>query len=116
MSLQLVLQEPAAWGAQLNYGPADRELTSLREFKNLLGMRPELYDRLTPVVTLHSRQRGFDPDLAPQALLALLSNPGGREREQLPDFQYYQYRSRRRSFRLATTVRRLPSLYSPANI
>lgn len=51
------------------YGAKDANFDALEELLQVLGMSPELYARLLPLVTLHSRETGVNPKLAPAAVL-----------------------------------------------
>ncbi|WP_020591937.1 general secretion pathway protein GspK [Kiloniella laminariae] len=97
--------------ADYSYSPRNAPLTNLAELKGLLGMREELYRKIEPLVTLHSQQRGFDPDLAPPELLSVLMGGDFVEDENndtvLPlALQRFRTRSRRQVFHIETKVSR----------
>ncbi|MDO5505309.1 MAG: type II secretion system protein GspK [Pseudoxanthomonas suwonensis] len=54
------------------YGAKDAPFESITELQQLLGMTPELYARLAPNVTVHSRNPDPDPTFAPPAVLTAL--------------------------------------------
>lgn len=60
-------------------GPRNGAFQSVEELQQVLGMTPELYRRLEPLVTVHCLQSGIDPRVAPPAALRAL--PGIRDRE-----------------------------------
>lgn len=58
--------------AGLAYVPANADFRSVDELKSVLGMTPELYDRLSGALTVHSRAAGINASLAPaQVLMAI---------------------------------------------
>lgn len=54
------------------HGAKDAPFESISELQQLLGMPPELYARLAPNVTVHSRNPDPDPTFAPLPVLAAL--------------------------------------------
>lgn len=58
--------------ADMDYGAKDRPFERTDELRRVLGMTPELYSAVEPLITVHSRQRGVDPDVAQAAVLAVL--------------------------------------------
>jgi general secretion pathway protein K len=62
------------------YGAADRPFTSVAELQQVLGISPELYARLTPVVVTQGEHRGVNPRHAPAELLYAL---GADDEEQI---------------------------------
>lgn len=54
--------------------PANELFTAVEELKNVLGITPELYARVAPRLTVHSRSAGVDPQVAP--LDVMLVVPG----------------------------------------
>ncbi len=54
------------------YGPRNGPFASIQELQLVLGMTPELYARLRPLVTLWSGRTVPDPAYAPAAVLAAL--------------------------------------------
>jgi general secretion pathway protein K len=58
--------------AGLTYRPANAPFQSIEELQLVLGMRPELYRRIAPMITVFSRQPGVNTTLASrEALLAI---------------------------------------------
>jgi len=51
------------------YGAADRPFRSVAELNQVLGMRPELFERVAGMLTIHSRLARVDPAYAPRAVL-----------------------------------------------
>lgn len=60
--------------AGLPYGPANAPFQAIEELQLVLGMRPEIYRRIAPSITVYSRQPGVNPQLASRDVL--LSIPG----------------------------------------
>jgi general secretion pathway protein K len=59
--------------ADTGYAPADRPFSYSGELALVLGLRPDIYRRLHPFVTVHSRSASVNRHLAPRTvLLALL--------------------------------------------
>ncbi len=58
--------------ANLGYGAKDRPFERADELRRVLGMNTEIFARVTPLITVHSGQRGVDPDVAPPDVLAVL--------------------------------------------
>ena len=54
------------------YGAKDADFDALEELLQVLGMSPELHARLLPLITLHSREKGVNPRVAPAAVLRLI--------------------------------------------
>ncbi|NNE84905.1 MAG: hypothetical protein HKN28_13155 [Alphaproteobacteria bacterium] len=59
--------------ADRGYGAKDQPFERTDELRRVLGVTPELFRRIAPMITVHSRQRGVDPDVAPVDVLAVLS-------------------------------------------
>jgi general secretion pathway protein K len=57
-----------------DYGPANASFTTVDELLRVLGMTPELFRQLEPIVTVHTRQAGVNTAVAPRG--ALLAIPG----------------------------------------
>jgi general secretion pathway protein K len=55
--------------ADRGYGPTNGPFASVHELRYVLGMTPELYETLAPLLTVHSKMPGINPDYAPEALL-----------------------------------------------
>lgn len=60
--------------AGLRDGAKDGPFNDIAELQQVLGMTPELYDKVAPTVTIYSGGRNIDPTTAPAA--ALLAIPG----------------------------------------
>ena len=60
--------------AGLTYKPANAPFQAIEELQLVLGMRPEIYRRIAPFITVFSRQPGVNPQLASREVL--LSIPG----------------------------------------
>lgn len=63
--------------AGLEYGPRNGPFPAVDELTRVLGMTPELYRRVAPVLTVHSHQLGVDPAAADRRLLEAI--PGADE-------------------------------------
>lgn len=65
--------EDDAYGAAgLPYGAKDKDFDDVDELRLLLGMTPDLYDRLAPALTTFNGSAGVDPEVAPEAVLRAL--------------------------------------------
>jgi general secretion pathway protein K len=60
--------------AGLTYKPANAPFQTIEEIQLVLGMRPEIYRRIAPSITVFSRQTGVNPLLATREVL--LAIPG----------------------------------------
>ena len=60
--------------AGLTYKPANSAFQAIEELQLVLGMRPDLYRRIAPSITVFSRQAGINPQLASREVL--LAVPG----------------------------------------
>ena len=58
--------------AGLPYKPANAPFQAIEELQLVLGMRPDLYRRLAPSITVFSRQVGINPTLASRDVLLAL--------------------------------------------
>lgn len=54
------------------FGPRNRAFEAVEELRAVLGMSPELYQRIAPWLTVYSGQGGIDPRAAPPELLLAL--------------------------------------------
>jgi len=72
-------EEPDYAQAGLASRPANYPFQATEELQLVLGMRPELYQRIAPMITVHSRQPGVNPHLANRA--TLLAIPGVTEEQ-----------------------------------
>jgi general secretion pathway protein K len=55
--------------AGLTYRPGNGPFQALEEMQLVLGMRPEIYRRLAPLLTVYSRQQGVNPQVASREVL-----------------------------------------------
>jgi general secretion pathway protein K len=55
-----------------DFGPRNRPFDAVEELRAVLGMSPELYQRVAPWVTVYTRQAGIDPRASPPELLLAL--------------------------------------------
>lgn len=62
-------EEPDYRAAGLTYRPANASFQAIEEIQLVLGMRPELFRRLAPLITVHSRQAGINPLVASREVL-----------------------------------------------
>lgn len=67
-------EEPDYRDADLSYKPANSAFQAIEELQLVLGMRPDLYRRLAPSITVFSRQPGVNPQIARREVL--LAIPG----------------------------------------
>lgn len=67
-------EEPEYRAAGLKYRPANAPFQAIEEFQLVLGMRPDIYRRLAPNITVFSRQPGINSTLASREVL--LAIPG----------------------------------------
>lgn len=68
-----------------DYGPKNRRLDSVSELQQVLGMTPQLYRSIAPFLTVHSRRRELNPELAGPVLLGLLDADAAASREPSDD-------------------------------
>jgi type II secretory pathway component PulK len=59
--------------ADLGYGAKDQPFERIDELRRVLGVTLDLFTQVQPLITVHSRQRGVDPEVAPAGVLAVLS-------------------------------------------
>jgi general secretion pathway protein K len=67
-------EEPEYRAAGLSYRPGNAPFQAMEELQLVLGMRPEIYRRLAPLITVYSRSPGVSPQVASRAVL--LAIPG----------------------------------------
>jgi len=67
-------EEPEYRAARLTYRPANAPFQAIEELQLVLGMRPDIYRKLVPSITVYSRQTGVNPMLASREVL--LAIPG----------------------------------------
>ncbi len=60
--------------AGLNYTPANRDFQQIEELQNVLGMTAEIYQKIWPLITLYSGQKGVDLQRADKAVLLALTD------------------------------------------
>ncbi|MEP7276841.1 MAG: hypothetical protein ABI812_10830 [Betaproteobacteria bacterium] len=60
--------------ANLKYGPGNAPFESVGEFGRVLGVTPELYERVSGSLTVYSRQAGINPATASREVLLALPN------------------------------------------
>lgn len=60
--------------AGLAYKPANAPFQAIEELQLVLGMRPDIFRRVAPLITVHSRQSGVNPATASREVL--LAIPG----------------------------------------
>jgi general secretion pathway protein K len=71
-------QEPDYRAAGLGHQPRNGPFQSVDELKLVMGVTPELYQRVQPALTVYSGRQFLDPQFAPAAALAALP---GQSRE-----------------------------------
>ena len=76
-------EEPEYRAAGLSYRPANAPFQAIEEIQLVLGMRPEIYRRIAPSITVFSRQTGVNPQLASREVLLALP---GVITEQVDDY------------------------------
>jgi general secretion pathway protein K len=67
-------EAPEYAAAGLPYKPGNAPFQAIEELQLVLGMRPEIYRRVAPMITVYSRQSGVNPQLASRDVL--LAIPG----------------------------------------
>lgn len=67
-------EEPEYRAAGLTYKPANSQFQAIEELQLVLGMRPEIYRRLAPSITVFNRQPGVNSAIASREVL--LAIPG----------------------------------------
>lgn len=65
-------EEPEYRAAGLEYKPANAPFQAIEELQLVLGMRPDIYRRIAPSITVFSRQPGVNPPLASREVLLAL--------------------------------------------
>lgn len=55
-----------------DYGPANSQFETIEELRQVLGMSDDLFRKLEPLVTVHSRQSGINAAVAPREVLLAL--------------------------------------------
>ncbi len=72
-------EEPEYAQAGLKGRPANHPFLSTEELQLVLGMRPEVYQRIAPMITVYSRQAGVNPHLAERAVLLAIPAVTGEQ-------------------------------------
>ncbi len=67
-------EEAEYTAAGLSYKPANAPFLALEELKLVLGMSPDLYQKLAPHITIYSRLPGVNPQIASRAVLLAIPN------------------------------------------
>lgn len=67
-------EEPEYRAAGLPYKPGNAPFQAMEELQLVLGMRPDIYRRIAPLVTVYSRLPGVNPSVASREVL--LAIPG----------------------------------------
>ena len=68
--------------AGLAYKPANAPFQAIEELQLVLGMRPEIYRRIQPMITVYSRQAGVNPQLASRDVLLAIPGVGAETVDQ----------------------------------
>ena len=68
-------EDSAYSAAGRDYGPKNARFETVDELRRVLGVTPDIYRPLAPLVTVHSGRRGINPVTAPHALLLALPPP-----------------------------------------
>lgn len=66
-------EDPDYLAAGLDYGSKDGRFDSVEELRQVLGMTDELYQQVSPSLTVYSGKRGIDLRVAPAPVLLALS-------------------------------------------
>jgi general secretion pathway protein K len=67
-------EEPEYRAAGLSYGPSNAPFEAIEELQLVLGMTPEIYRRIAPMITVYSKQPGVNTTVAARDVL--LAIPG----------------------------------------
>jgi len=62
-------EDPTYTGRGYPYGAKDAPFDSLDELRQVLGVTPQIFDRVSPLLTVYSGNRGVDPSVAPREVL-----------------------------------------------
>lgn len=65
---------PEYRAANLKYGPANASFETMGEVARVLGMAPDVFRRIAPLITVYSRQPGVNTATAERAVLLALPN------------------------------------------
>ena len=67
-------EEAEYLAAGLKYKPANAPFQAIEELKLVLGMTPQIYQRIAPLITIYSRQPGVYAQIASRAVLRAIPN------------------------------------------
>ncbi len=67
-------EAPEYTAAGLNYAPANAPFQAVEELKLVLGMTPDLYNRIAPLITVYSRLPGINERIATRDVLKAIPN------------------------------------------
>ncbi len=67
-------EEAEYLAAGLKYKPANAPFQTIEELKLVLGMTPQIYERIAPLITIYSRQPGVYAQIASRAVLRAIPN------------------------------------------
>ena len=70
-------EEAEYLAAGYTYKPANAAFQSNEELRLVIGMTPELFDKVAPLITIYSRQPGINASIAPRGVLRAL--PGATD-------------------------------------
>ena len=70
-------EEAEYLAAGYSYKPANAAFQSNEELRLVIGMTPELFDKVAPLITIYSRQPGINPNIASRGVLRAL--PGATD-------------------------------------
>jgi general secretion pathway protein K len=62
------------FAAGLTWGAKDSVFTSVEELQRVYGMQPEIYRAMLPYVTIYTRHKGVNPEVAPLKVLMAISD------------------------------------------
>lgn len=62
-------ESEAYQAAGLKYEPANAPFEAVEQLQQVLGMTPDIYLRISPLITVHSRQPGINTLVAPRSVL-----------------------------------------------
>ena len=100
-------EEAEYLAAGYTYKPANAAFQSNEELRLVIGMTPELFDKVAPLITIYSRQPGINASIAPRGVLRAL--PGATD--VLVD-QYIAQREQARAAKLPVPQFALAAPYS----
>lgn len=67
-------EREAYQAAGLKYEPANAPFEAVEQLQQVLGMTPDIYLRIAPLITVHSRQPGINSLVAPRGVLMAIPN------------------------------------------